>query len=191
LKKGICFTFAKEWSEGDTGQTARKAVFICKQFGTVDLQYDCIGVGSGIKAETNRLKQSSLMGSINVVRWNAAASPLFKDARFITGDSESSKNKDLFDNLKAQAWWQLRLKFERTYNAIIHKKIYNYDDLVSIDSKMNNLHKFVDELSQSTYTTNNAGKIVINKIPKGTVSPNLADGAVMAAWPIQSIRVLI
>jgi hypothetical protein len=191
LKKGICFNFAQDWSEGDPGETARKSVLICKQIGPVSLQYDCIGVGSGVKAETNRLKSSGLMGSVIMVRWNAAAPPLFKNARFITGDSESPTNGDLFVSLKSQGAWQLRLKFERTYNAITHGKIYAYDDLISIDPEMENLHKFVDELSQPTYTTNNAGKIVINKMPGGALSPNLYDAAVMSAWPVQSVRVLI
>lgn len=191
VKKGICFKFAQEWNEGDTGETARKAVFLCKQFGTVNLQYDCIGVGSGVKAETNRLKASNLMGSVVVTRWRASASPLFKNARFLNGDRESPTNGDLFASLKSQGWWQTRLKFERTYNAVIHGKIYAYDDLISIDPKMENLHKFVDELSQATYTTNNKDQIVINKAPDGAMSPNLADAGIQAAWPVQPSRVLI
>ena len=39
------------------------------------------------------------------------------------------------------------------------------------------------ELSQPTYTVNGVGKIVIDKAPEGTKSPNLADAVMIAYQP--------
>jgi len=90
-----------------------------RHIGTCALQYDCVGVGSGIKAETNRLIDEGLMpDNITLVPWNAGAEVLKPDHRIIPGDSNSPKNKDFYANLKAQGWWELRRRFERTYRAV-------------------------------------------------------------------------
>ena len=39
------------WKEGNTGQSARKAAFICKEHDCKILMYDNIGVGAGVKSE--------------------------------------------------------------------------------------------------------------------------------------------
>jgi phage terminase large subunit len=107
------------WGERDTGLTARRAIDALRCIGDCALQYDCVGVGAGVKAETNRLIDEGLMpDNITLVPWNAGAEVLRPDHRIIPGDSNSPKNKDVYANLKAQAWWELRRRFERTYRAI-------------------------------------------------------------------------
>jgi phage terminase large subunit len=39
------------------------------------------------------------------------------------------------------------------------------------------------ELSQPTYTVNTVGKIVVDKAPEGTMSPNLADAVMICFQP--------
>ena len=41
------------------------------------------------------------------------------------------------------------------------------------------------ELSQPTYSINSAGKIIIDKTPDGTKSPNLADAVMMRFAPMK------
>ena len=198
-RHGILLTSSSEWGFCDTGETARKAVFVCKEKGIKELQYDCIGVGAGVKAETNRLISQNLVPDDFVaIPWNAASSPLNKDEHYLKldngrPDKDSPKNSDLFANLKSQGWWQLRLRFKKTYDAVVKKKIVDVDEIISIDSTLDKLHQLVTELSQPTFKHNGAGKIVINKTPEGTVSPNLADKTVMLFWPVEKKikRVLI
>ncbi len=46
-------------------------------------------------------------------------------------------------------------------------------------------NKLIVELSQPTYSVNGVGKIVVDKKPDGTKSPNLADSAMIAFAPIE------
>lgn len=192
LRYGILCTENKAWGEGDTGDTALKTVQLMRINGITEMQYDCIGVGAGIKASINILKKrEKYIKKISPVKWNAGANPLFSESRLIKGDRDTPKNKDFYLNLKAQAWWQARIRFEKTYNAVTKNISYPSDELISIDSTIEDLHELTNELSQATYITNNAGKIKINKNPSGTRSPNRADSFVMAFWPVKAKKVMI
>ena len=104
-------------------------------------------------------------------------------------DDESPLNKDFYTNLKAQAWWQLRLRFERTHRAVEanNPKMYSQDELISLPSDLPQLRTLQKELSQPTMSKGTRMKLVIDKQPEGTKSPNLADAVVMAYWPVDSM----
>lgn len=195
LRKGVVLKSCEEWGERDTGVTARRAVAACDGLGPINVQYDSIGVGSGIKAEINRLKDDKLMPKlITFYPWNAGAEVLKPDARVVPNDRNSMLNRDFYANLKAQAWWQLRRRFELTYRAI--RKLegdeeeasftYNVDDLISLPSNLKLIRKIEKELSQPTASQGARMKMVIDKAPEGVRSPNLADAIVMAYWPVNS-----
>jgi hypothetical protein len=92
-------------------------------------------------------------------------------------------NQDYFANRKAQGWWALRRRFEITHRWIEEGIPCNPDEIISISSKCPNHHKLVSELSQPTYQVNGVGKIVIDKKPAQTKSPNLADAVMMRFAP--------
>ena len=92
-------------------------------------------------------------------------------------------NKDFFSNLKAQSWWALRLRFQNTYRAVVERLPVGADDIISIDPNLPELLPLTMELSQPTYSINNVGKIVIDKMPDGMRSPNLADAVMIAYGP--------
>lgn len=185
-RRGILLASAEQWGERDTGVTTRRALQECVGLGEIALQYDCIGVGSGVKAEANRLGDEGLIPEgMTFVPWNAAAGVLDPDERMIPDDEESPLNKDFFKNIKAQAWWELRLRFYRTYKMITEGDYYPPDMLISLDSNLPLLQTIKKELSQATMTNTGASlKLVIDKAPEGTKSPNLADAIAMAYWPI-------
>lgn len=192
IRHGIVCLKNEAWGEGDTGETTYKSVLIMRSMGVTELQYDCIGVGSGIKASINILKKTEKwINKINIVKWNAGANPLFAERRLIRGDKDTPKNKDFFVSLRAQAWWNVRIRFEKTYNAVVKNFEYPADELISIDSSIADLHELVNELSQATYSSNNAGKLTINKQPSGTKSPNRADSFVMNYWPLSARKIII
>ena len=192
IRKGILLKFCKDWPQGDTGEATQKAIFHANKLKATSFMYDSIGVGAGAKAETNRLKRNGILPErLKIIPWNAASAPLRKNARVIPGDKQSPKNKDFYANLKAQGWWQLRLRFEKTYKVIVKGDEYPLDELISLDGSLADLREIEKELSQPTYTNNGAGKILINKKPSGTKSPNKADSIMMAYWPITVKKVLI
>jgi len=189
IRKGILLTYADHWGDGDTGATARKSIMQCRARHVTSLQYDSIGVGAGFKAETNRLRTDKLIPSnMEIVAWAAGASPLHPKRHIIPGDRQSPKNADFYANIKAQAWWRLRRRFELTHKAVTTGVVDDPDELISLDGSLPLLHEIVNELSQPTYATNSAGKLVINKKPDGGRSPNLADAIVMAYWPITKAK---
>lgn len=184
-RKGSVLKYVDAWAEGDTGDTARRAIAECGTI-KVELQYDCIGVGAGVKSEANRLKAvGQLPKGIKFIAWNAAASAQDPDGRVEKGDKESPKNKEFYANLKAQGWWELRRRFEKTHKAVTKGEKYNPDELISIPSDLKNLRQLEKELSQATVSRSASSmKMVIDKSPEGTKSPNMADSVVMAYWPI-------
>jgi phage terminase large subunit len=200
VRKGVILKSCVDWGERDVGVTTRKTVGICSDFGTIDVQYDCIGIGAGVKAEANRLVDELLMPkSIHFHPWSAAASPLNPEGRVIDRDKDSPLNKDFYENLKAQAWWQLRRRFEKTYRAL--QKLdgdpdqqdftYDSDELISIPSNLPNLRSIEKELSQPVMTRSSKLKLMVDKTPEGSRSPNLADAIVMAYWPVSRKKLIV
>ncbi len=191
IRKGILLNFSEAWA-GEAGPATQKAIFHVKQNNATSFQYDSIGVGTGAKVETNRLAENNaLPENLKILPWCAAASPLRPRARVIPGDKQSPINNDFYASLKSQAWWQLMIRFEKTFKVIVNGDVYPIDELISINSEIEYLSELEKELSQVTYSHNGSGKIVIDKNPEGTKSPNRADSVMMVYWPIRAKRVLI
>ena len=57
--------------------------------------------------------------------------------------------------------------------------------MISIPSTLPYKSQLENELSKPTYKHDPAGKIIINKTPEGTKSPNLFDATVMSTFEIQ------
>ena len=188
LRQWVIWREVQEWGERDPGISARKAVLACREHkGHISCQYDCIGVGSGVKTEYNRLTTDEGVISaheIPFIPWNAGASVLNPFDRIIPDDNESLQNKDFFDNLKAQAWWSIRTRFYKTFKAVTEGVRYNPDELISIDSRITLLEQLKKELIQPTVGHSSRLKLLIEKKPDGMRSPNLADSGVMAFFPI-------
>jgi len=185
LRRGCRLIYLEEWGERDTGRTARRAVSALASHVPVELQYDAIGIGAGIKAETNRLKDDGLLPAGLVLQpWVAGAAVIDPFGRVVSGDKFSPLNRDFYANIKAQAWWNLRRRFEVTYRAINEPGFtYNHDDLIVIPSSLPLLRKLQKELSQAVASQSSSLKLSVDKQPEGALSPNLADAMVMAFFP--------
>lgn len=194
-RTGIVLTFAEEWTARDPGVTARRAIVNCQDQGVEELQYDAAGgLGSNVKSEVNRLTEDDNIDiKMRVVPWNAGGKVLHPAERTVPEDVKSPRNKDFYTNLKAQAWWQIRLRVYRTYQAVVGipdetgkivKVKHHSDDLISIDSRLPLLHKVIKELCQATASRGSRLKLLVDKTPEGTKSPNIADSIVMAYWPM-------
>lgn len=188
VRRGVVLGSLEEWGERDTGVTARRTVDgVSKLGGRVSVQYDSVGVGSGIKAEINRLKDEKLLPKgLQFAAWSAGAKVLKPDDHLDPKDRTTPLNKEYYGNLKAQAWWQLRRRFELTHRAITEKIVFNHDDLISLPSTLPLLRTLQKELSQPVMVRNSRMQMLIDKQPEGTRSPNLADAVVMAYWPVDA-----
>lgn len=187
---GIVVEYVDSWSgkESDIFKTTERAFQICEDQGYSGFTYDADGLGSGVRGDANvlngkrkvKLDVAAFRGSGEVVDPDKpipSATPTGERA------DEDRMNGDFFANAKAQAWWNLRIRFLMTYRAVKEGMAYDPDNLISISSKIPQLTKLVSELSQPTYKQNGAGKLLINKAPEGTKSPNLADSVMIRFAP--------
>lgn len=184
---GIEIDFLDEWSGkgGDIFETVTRAFGVCDEHGYAGFRYDSDGLGAGVRGDARVINESrkiarvpqivveAFRGSDAVVDPDGLVYPDAKDK------GNARTNKDYFLNRKAQAWWALRTRFYKTHKWIVGGKSCPIDEIVSISSKAPLYQKLVTELSQPTYRTNEAGKIIVNKMPEGMKSPNLGDGAMM------------
>lgn len=202
--EGVVLVHADEWGERDTGATARRAIAAIAKHAPVDLQYDVIGVGTGVKSESNRLKDEGLMPrGVRLIPWDAGASPLNPDKHVGVmknglQDRNTPLNKDFYGNLKAQGWWELRIRFERTHQMVQAKlkgeelPKYKVSQLISLDSKRlgNKMLRIAEkELAQVTRKAPTGRmKLIVDKQPEGTRSPNVGDSVMMNYWPANGFK---
>lgn len=185
-RKGVLATYIEAWSGvgSDIYKTTQKALELADTHDCAHLRYDADGLGAGVRGDArviNDQRKENGRSGISVVTFRCSAGVVCPDGQMIKG----RKNKDFFQNLKAQSWWSLRARFEETYQAITNSKPFDPDRIVSLSSSMKNLSKLSVELSQVTWDTNNSGKVVINKAPDGSKSPNMADALMIAFAPIR------
>ena len=104
------------------------------------------------------------------------------------GDKNSPLNEEMFGNLRAQAWWSLRRRFELAHRARTEPGFtYDVDDLISISGDLPLLRKLEKELSQPTVVMSSRMKLLVDKKPEGSRSPNLADATVQCFFPVGGI----
>lgn len=188
LRNGVILRAVEEWGERDPGVTTRRLLSGLRENGRkgLSIQYDCIGIGSAIKAEFNSLIERGEVtySDYQMVPWHAGSSVVEPFAHVVQDDDESPLNRDFFYNMKAQAWWALRTRFYKTWRARTMGDVYPVEELISLDGSMPQIHDVRKQLAQPT-RRNSAGslKLVVDKKPQGTKSPNIADAIVQAYFP--------
>lgn len=189
---------AEDRAQGKSYQTTKWAIDQTTMDGPVEVHYDSIGVGAGIKSEANRLAEvRELPTHITFVPWNASSGPLYpkehmeplSSEQLARGEANNSPlNEDYYDNIKAQGWRMLARRFEKTYRAVVEGVEYPAEELISIPSSLPKLHQLRKELGQVTQgRSQRTNKMLVNKNPPGTRSPNIADSVMMAYWPMQAV----
>lgn len=191
---GIVVEYLEEWSGkgGDIYDTVERAFLLSDTLGYGSVDYDADGLGAGVRGDarkinegrTRKIKFEPFRGSGAVVE--PKGNPFQSSAEGKDGE-KGRTNEDFFKNAKAQAWWAARRRFQLTYRAVVEGRPYNKDDIISISSSLPNCRKLVAELSQPTYSQDNAGKLIVDKMPDGSRSPNLADSLIIAFAPVKKV----
>lgn len=186
VSHGVVIEDLESWSGkgSDIYGTVERAFRICDTYNLDSFRYDADGLGAGVRGDArtiNENRKREHQAQKTVIQFRGSAAVHNPDGEDIKGRT----NQDMFQNLKAQAWWQLRVRFQKTYRAITEGMDYPEDQLISIsediDPKKRN--QLMNELSQPTYAFNAAGKMQVNKAPDGTRSPNLADTVMIKYAP--------
>lgn len=174
---GILVEHIDEWSGvgGDIFQTVEKSFMLCDEYGYDKFKYDADGLGAGCRGDARIINERRPRNQINVEAYRGSGKVFNPTGEDVKG----RKNEDFFENLKAQSWWNLKLRFLSTYRAVVLGMEYKEDDIISISSTIPLLWKLVSELSQATVAYSKTGKVMIDKTPDGMKSPNLADSVVI------------
>lgn len=199
-RKGVVLKLSDMWGEGDVGMGTRRTVNVLRGLATnMEVEYDSVGVGAGVKSEVNRLvalpdgDDEKMPKGLRWIGWNAGGKVLNPDDHIDENDANSELNKNQYMNMKAQAWWAMRTRCEKTTKAVAAVKAglpcpYPVDHLCSFDSstiKPAILAQLKKELSQPVRKKDIVStKITVDKKPPGTKSPNLADKTVMLFFPV-------
>jgi hypothetical protein len=184
---GVLLDTLEEWSgkNDDIFGTVQKAFALCDEHNYPQFHYDADGLGAGVRGDARVINEQRKAAGANQI----AAEPFRGSGAVHQPEGEmvkKRKNKDFFANLKAQSWWALRLRFQNTYRAVVEGMEFSPDQIISISPDLKLLQRLTAELSQPTYTVNTVGKVVIDKNPDGTPSPNLADAVMIRFAPRRS-----
>ncbi len=195
-RHGILLEHCESWSGkgSDIFKTIEQAYDICIDNEYAGFRYDADGLGAGSKGDA-RVIEEKRQQQLAITPFRGSGSVVDPEGKIpsfdgnVDRDKTERTNKDYFANAKAQAWWALRMRFLRTYRAVTQgHPVSDPDELISISSKLPCLAKLTVELSQPTYDENGAGKLLINKQPEGSKSPNLADSVMIAFAPSEPVR---
>ena len=180
LRHGSVVTDMQQWRGQDVIYSADKVYLYAQEQNIDRIVYDNIGVGAGVKAQFRRKN-----GKVQTLGFNAGGAVYKPDAKY----TDDKKNRDMFANIKAQAWWMVRDRFYKTWRAVRHGDSYPEDQLISLSSSLHELEYLTAELSrpQVDYDQNGRVKAESKKDMKkrGIPSPNRADALVMAFAPVQ------
>lgn len=174
-----------EWSgKGDDVFLSTQRVFLYSDMHDVgEFLYDADGLGAGVRGDArviNEQRAAASQRQLLVTAFRGSGEVIDPEYEDVKG----RKNNDYFMNRKAQSWWGLRKRIQTTYRAVMaftEGLAHDYDpaEIISFPSSLPLLTKLLGELSQPTYSLNSIGKIVVDKTPEGTRSPNLADAVMI------------
>jgi hypothetical protein len=183
-RHGIELRHLDSWSgQGKTIFWTTEQTFLrCDQHGYDNCRYDADGLGAGVRGDAAQINgRPDRVGSQRkFTPFRGSGAAVNPTKLVFKGDDRgvgARKNEDFFYNYKAQAWWSLRERFEKTHRAVTDGAIFDPDELISISEDLppHIRTKLIAELSQPTYDINTTGKMLIDKTPDGTRSPNHGD----------------
>ncbi|HHQ6623835.1 TPA: TerL protein [Serratia fonticola] len=192
-RHGFLLEDVEEWSGvgSDIYGSVEKVFGLCDLHDLEAFRFDEDGLGAGVRGDAraiNEKRKIEQVRQITATPFRGSSSVFEPDEEAVKGDSgqKGRLNKDFFANAKAQSWWRLRKLFQNTYRAVKEGMAYNPDEIISISGTMERKDKLIIELSQPTYSINGVGKIIVDKQPDGTKSPNLADSVMINYAPMDS-----
>jgi phage terminase large subunit len=194
-RHGILLEYLEEWPGTDAGDltgTTERAFRLATLLRHTGFRYDADGMGAGVRgpariANARRVAEKSPHLSIIAFRGSASGEALYMPEAFVKGEDGKPldrKNKDYFQNYKAQSYTALRWRFLQTFRAVVKGDTgVNMDDIISISSTIPKLPSILPELSQPVYKESQTGKLMVDKTPDGMKSPNYADAVNMVFAP--------
>lgn len=180
----------------DIYHSVERAFLLSDTHGLDSFEYDADGLGAGVRGDARKVNEARKAAGgrwLNVNPFRGSGE-VFEPDVIVPGTERTAL--DFFENLKAQAWWTLRQRFQYTHRVI---EAYKNGDrwevdpaqFISIDGAFPERARLCIELSQPVWMLSKHGKVMVDKCPVGTKtevrnaikSPNLADAVMMLYAP--------
>jgi phage terminase large subunit len=177
-RRGAVVLGIVDWATGNTTQTAYKARDLGREWAIARLHFDCLGPGTGVHGTLSSC--DNVPFDLEPVNGGDRCTDRYWEQ---FGDRPSS---DIFINLRAELWWLLRTRFEKTYEHLHGIQEHPLEDLISIP----NHGVLIGQLSQPLVLYDDTGKIKIESkkdmARRGVPSPDFADALAYAFAPPQT-----
>lgn len=183
----------------DIYHSVERAFLLSDMHGLEDYVYDADGLGAGVRGDARKINEKREESGAPTIEVKAfrGSGEVFEPERITPGTERTAE--DFFENLKAQAWWYLKIRFQYTNRLVERFRSGDYvnpDDIdrdmfISIAKDFPERARLCIELSQPVWATSKHGKVMVDKCPVGTKtevrkaikSPNLADDVMMLFAP--------
>lgn len=175
FRRGPKVTYIESWGQVMTNVTTHRTVEEMNKRGASVLFFDSAGVGTGPKGQWNAMAEE------RTLQWLPVPVMVGEPASEWRYWPDGRNSQQKFSNLKAEIWWMLRDRFERTYEYVNGVGAHAVDTLISIP----NHPQLIAELSiPKRQYQGETGKIRVE--PKdqlrarGVKSPDFAEALVLA-----------
>jgi len=169
-----------EWAAPED-QLAESAKRAWAHVGNGRLIYDSIGVGAHVGSTLST--HVDFKDRNKYLKFNAAGAVINPEKEY----APSIKNREKFENLKAQAWQDVADRFRNTYRAVTFGDKFDSSELISISGSIKKIEQLKIELSSPRKRYSKKGLDMVETKDemkaRGIVSPNLADSFIMGACP--------
>lgn len=170
-RQGPVVRMPVSWSHSNTTASAWRARDEAVKAGVSTLNYDCIGVGAGVRGTFETAEGKLPFQAVAVNSGPPASNNVWPDGR---------RAHERFANLRAEMWETLRVRFERAYEFrecdIKHKP----EEMISIPDHS----QLIAELSRPLRQPTDTGKIRVESkdamARRGVASPDFADALAFA-----------
>ena len=159
-------------------ETIRKAFEICDKYGCRALVYDASGMGGSWHeyfAIANREREANGQKPIELRKFQGQGEVADPELR---APGSERNNGEYFQNLKAQSWMAVRMRFVEVFKALQGEK-FDKENIITVNPKIVGLALIETELAQPIRKWSQNGKLMIDKTPEGVASPNMADAIMM------------
>ena len=161
------------WSSADTFLTAKDSARMISGAGVRKVNFDGDGIGASVAGN-----------------WKHSPSIRFEWVGLRNGWRPSKKRWDngkrsdqMFHNLRAEMWWTLRRRLEKTFEYMEYDVDHPLDELLALP----NVQKLITQLSLPLYEKMESGKIKVESkkdmLKRGVKSPDVADALVFTFAP--------
>jgi hypothetical protein len=170
------------WGRCNTTETAWRARDEAVRVGARTVNYDVGGVGVGVRGPWDSAEKNLPFEAEAVNAGEAPTGNRWPDGR---------TSKELFLNLRAELWWALRRRFEKTYEHVEGKAKHPPEDMISIPDHP----ELIAQLSWPLHCRTDTGKIKVESKAdmrkRGLKSPDFADALCLACHAVHKLGLAI